>query len=106
MRLSKSRSRLSNTLDLLIKMASSSSNVLCKHNMSPLEQTVKKNGANRGRRFLRCPKWKWVDGGVSSCSRSSSSLNEEIIFDRKVVDCNIILERKIEKTKGKEIRRG
>ncbi|KAK9713127.1 hypothetical protein RND81_06G004800 [Saponaria officinalis] len=69
-------------------MASLSSNVLCKHNMSPLEQTVKKNGANRGRRFLRCPKWKnddcgffkWVDGWVSTSSRSPSTLNE-VIFD-------------------------
>ncbi|KAK9689028.1 hypothetical protein RND81_09G029700 [Saponaria officinalis] len=90
-------------------MASSSSNVLCKHNMSPLEKTVKKNGANKGRRFLRCPKWKvnddcgffkWVDGEASSCSRSSSSVNEEFIFDRKGVDYNVILEREIEKMKG------
>ncbi|KAK9707431.1 hypothetical protein RND81_07G197400 [Saponaria officinalis] len=69
-------------------MTSSSMNVLCKHNISPIEQTVKKNGANRGRRFLRCPNWKiddcgffqWVKGGELTCSRSSYNLYEKLIL--------------------------
>ncbi|KAK9668519.1 hypothetical protein RND81_13G066200 [Saponaria officinalis] len=47
-----------------------------------------------------CGFFQWVEGGASTCSRSSSLLTEENKFDQKMFNYNLILERKIEKTKG------
>ncbi|KAK9682035.1 hypothetical protein RND81_10G045800 [Saponaria officinalis] len=75
-------------------MAFSSSNGNCKHNLTPVEQTVKKNEANKGRRFFRCPQWKnddcgffkWADGVISETSVETSSVNQDIVMDRRLLE--------------------
>ncbi|KAK9716157.1 hypothetical protein RND81_06G214700 [Saponaria officinalis] len=89
-------------------MAISSSNANCKHSLTPVEHTVKKNEANKGRRFFRCAQWKnddcgyfkWADGIISETSIGTSSANHDIAMDRRMLEVNLNLDRKNGRLKG------
>ncbi|KAK9707035.1 hypothetical protein RND81_07G168700 [Saponaria officinalis] len=89
-------------------MVISSSNANCKHSLTPVEHTVKKNGPNKGRRFFRCAQWKnddcdyfkWADGIISETSIGTSSPNHDIAMDRRMLEVNLNFDRKNGQLKG------